>query len=99
MELSLYSVFEKLLCTVQYFGKIKKEDAVHLPLASSRAQTARWAAVRGGAASGGVGGACRAARRASPPVRGAGTGCPAARCVARGKVSATSESAVVIRSL
>ena len=53
-----------------------KENAAHLPLASSRAQTARWAAVRGGAASGGVGGRVDP----SPAVRGAGTGRPAARC-------------------
>ena len=65
-------------------GWVGKEDAAHLPLASSRAQTARWAAVRGGAASGGVGGRVDP----SPAVRGAGTGRPTARCVARGKVSA-----------
>ena len=67
-------------------GWVGKENAAHLPLASSRAQTARWAAVRGGAASGGVGGRVDP----SPAVRGAGTGRPTARCVARGKVSAAS---------
>ena len=71
-------------------GLRRKEDAVHLPLASSRAQTARWAAVRGGAASSGVGD--RAVP--SPAVRGAGTGRPTARCVARGKVYNSSTTAV-----
>ena len=69
----------------RYCGRdVVEEDAVHLPLASSRAQTARWAAVRGGAASGGVGDRVVP----SPAVRAAGTGRPTACCVARGKVSA-----------
>ena len=48
-------------------GWVGKEDAAHLPLASSRAQTARWAAVRGGTASGGVGGSVSCRSTSEPP--------------------------------
>ena len=50
------------VCSLQCYGAI-----LHLPLASSRAQTAWWAAVRGGAASGVVGGSVSCRSTSEPP--------------------------------